>query len=248
VASHSLLNTNTKADIIMVQEPWYNKIGMSHLDTDPEGVNILNSVANPRWDCIYPRTNHGERCKVMAYHCISSTHFNITNHLDLASCHHILSLDIHLSSSNFWAINVYHDMEHHSSLDNILNIEMDPCTPTIIGGDFNTHSQMWSPPGIQPSPWADNLEHWAIRQNLGLASPLGILTQRGEGNQCDTTIDLIWTNTTALLDNAFQDPIINFTASIGSDHVGLWATYQHILKAAIDPPLHLLCFVIKDEA
>jgi hypothetical protein len=96
VVTHSLLNTNNKADIIMVQEPWYDKIGTMCSDKDPEGVNILGSVANPKWDCIYPKSNHSKRCKLMAYHHISSTHFNITNHLDLSSCHHILTLDVHL--------------------------------------------------------------------------------------------------------------------------------------------------------
>jgi hypothetical protein len=100
-ASHSLLNTNSKVDIIMVQGPWYNKIGTSHSDTDPEGVDILGGIANPLWNCIYPKSNHGKRCKVMAYHCISSTHFNITNCLDLMLNHHILMLDIHLGSTSF---------------------------------------------------------------------------------------------------------------------------------------------------
>jgi hypothetical protein len=136
----------------------------------------------------------------------------------------------------FQAINMYHDTDHHSSLDNILNIETDPHIPTIIGSNFNTHSRTWSPLGIQPSSWADNLEEWAIGQNLALTSPPGSLTQKGEGNQHDTTIDLVWTNTTAILDNTFQDPIINFSASLGSDHTGLWSTYQHILKTTITPP------------
>jgi hypothetical protein len=100
-ATHTLLHTNNKADIIMVQEPWFDRIGMQHLDTDPEGVNLLGGVTNPKWDCIYPKNNHSKRCKVMAYHHISSTHFNITNCLDLLACHHILSLDVHLGSSSF---------------------------------------------------------------------------------------------------------------------------------------------------
>jgi hypothetical protein len=152
VASHSLLNTNTKADIIMVQEPWYDRISTMCLDSDPEGVNILGGAANPKWDCIYPKTNHGERCKVMAYCHISLTHFNITNHLDTSPCHHILTLDIHLGSSSFRAINVYHDKDHHRSLENILNIKTNPHIPTVVGGDFNTHSHLWLPPGIHPSP------------------------------------------------------------------------------------------------
>jgi hypothetical protein len=100
-ATHTLLNTNNKADIIMVQEPWYDRISMQCSDTDPEGVDLLGRVANPKWDCIYPKIICGERCKVMVYCHISLTHFNITNCPDLLACHHILSLDIHLGSSSF---------------------------------------------------------------------------------------------------------------------------------------------------
>jgi hypothetical protein len=247
-ATHSLLNTNNKADIIMVQEPWYNKIGTTCSDTDPEGVNILGSVANPKWDCIYPKSNHGERCKVMAYRRISSTHFNITNRLDLSSCHHILTLDVHLGSSSFQVINIYHDTNHQGVLDNILNIKIDPPTPTITGGDFNTHSWSWSPPGICSSPWANRLEDWAIGQSLALASPPGAPTCRGKGNQRDTTIDLIWTNAAAILDDAFQEPTIDFAASMGSDHAGLWTTYQHVLESAINPLPQQTRYIIADNA
>jgi hypothetical protein len=163
VATHSLLNTNSKVDIIMVQEPWFDRISTTRLDTNPEGVDNLGGVANPKWDCLYPKTNCSERYKVMAYCCITSMHFNVTNHLDLSSCHHILTLDLHLGSSSFQAMNIYHDTDFCTSLANILNIETDPQTPTIIGGDFNTHSRMWSPPNIQPSLWVDNLEDWAVR-------------------------------------------------------------------------------------
>jgi endonuclease/exonuclease/phosphatase family metal-dependent hydrolase len=132
-------------------------------------------------------------------------------------------------------------------LDNILNIEINPPTPTITGGDFNTHSQSWSPPGICPSPWANRLEDWAIGQSLALASPPGAPTHRGEGNKWDTTIDLIWTNTTVILDDAFQEPTIDFTASMGSDHAGLWITYQHILESAINPPPQQTRYIIVDD-
>jgi hypothetical protein len=148
MATHSLLNTNSKVDIIMVQEPWFDRISTTCSDTNPEGVDTLGRVANPKWDCLYPKTNCSERCKVMAYHHITSTHFNVINCLDLSSCHHILTLDLHLGSSSFQAINIYHDTDFCTSLANILNIKTDLQTPTIIRGDFNTHSWMWSPPDI----------------------------------------------------------------------------------------------------
>ena len=246
-ASHTLLITNQTADIILVQEPWFNKIGTTRSDVDPNGVDILGGVANPKWDCIYPKTERGTKCKVMAYRRISATHFNITNRVDLTSNHHILTLDIHLGTSSFRVVNVYHDTEHRNSLANILSIDTDPRLPTIIGGDFNTHSLSWSPPGIRASPWAADVKEWALTQNLVLTNPPGEPTRKGEGNQRDTTIDLIWTNAAAVLDDAFLNPVIDFTASVGSDHAGLHVGYQHILESAIDPP-QLTRFVINDEA
>jgi hypothetical protein len=107
---------------------------------------------------------------------------------------------------------------------------------------------VWSPPGIWPSPWADDLEDWAVEQNLTLTMPPGIPTRRGEGNQRDTMIDLIWTNAAAVLEDSFQEPTINFVASLGSDHTSLWTAFQHILESAIAPPPQLSQFIIADNA
>jgi Endonuclease-reverse transcriptase len=246
VASHTLLNTNPNVDIILVQELWFDKIGTTHSDVDPNGVDILSGAANPKWDCIYPKVKQGVRCKVMAYQRISASHFNVTNRVDLTSNHHILTLDIHLGISSFRVVNVYHDTDHPESLANILGIDTDPSLPTIIGGDFNTHSLAWSPPGIRASPWAMRIEEWALTQNLVLTNPSGVPTRRGEGNQRDTVIDLIWTNAAAVLDDAFLDPVIDFMASMGSDHAGIHIAYWHILELAINPP-QLTQYVINDE-
>jgi hypothetical protein len=40
----------------------------------------------------------------------------------------------------------------------------------------------------------------------------------------------------ALLDDVLHEPVIDFAALVGSDHAGIWSTYQHILKMAIHPP------------
>jgi hypothetical protein len=106
------------------------------------------------------------------------------------------------------------------------------------------------PPGIHASLWADRIEDWVVGQNLALTSPPGIPTCRDKGNQHDTTIENIWTNAAVILEDAFQDPIINFPALMGLDHAGLWLTYQHILELAINPPPppQLSHFIIADNA
>jgi hypothetical protein len=176
---------------------------VAHSDIDPEGVDILDSMANPRWDYIYPKVAQDKCYKVIAYRCFASSHFNITNWLNSDSNHHLLTLDVYLGSSSFYIINIYHDTNYHPFLDNILNLETDPRIPTIVGGNFNTYLAVWSLPGIYPLPWADDLEEWAFSQMLTLASPPEIPTQRGEGNQRDTTINILWTNAVAILDNIF---------------------------------------------
>jgi Endonuclease-reverse transcriptase len=245
--THTLLNMNSDADVILVQEPWFDRIGMARSDVNPDRVDVLGGVANPKWDCIYPKTASGERCKVMAYWHISSSFFNVTNRLDLASNHHFLTLDVHLGSSSFHIVNIYHDTDHPSSLRNTLNLELDPRIPTVVGGDFNTHAHAWSPPGIRQSRWALDFEEWALSQTLSLASPLGIATRRGEGNQQDTTIDLVWTNAVATLDETFRDLVVDFAVSIGSDHAGLRFTYHHFLASAIELSPRRTAYVINDE-
>ena len=102
---HAILNSNKHADLILVQEPWFDKIGTVRLDFDPEGTDTFGTVANPLWDILYPKYNPGERCKVVAYRCILSTSFTITNQLDLASNYHTLTLDIHTNMETFCIYN-----------------------------------------------------------------------------------------------------------------------------------------------
>jgi Endonuclease-reverse transcriptase len=248
VATHSLLNTNSDTDIILIQEPWYGKIGTACSNTNPEGVEVLGGVANPMWDCLYPKVMWDEHCKVMAYRRISSSHFNITNKFNLASNHHLMMLDVHLGSSSFCILNIYHDTDHPHSLRNITDLDLDPVIPTIVGGDFNMHAHAWFPAGIRPSPWALELEEWALSQSLSLVNQPGVPTRCGEGCQQDTTLDLVWTNAAASLDEAFHELNVDFAASLGSDHAGLRIKYQHAMDTAVEQGPNLTSYLIGDEA
>jgi hypothetical protein len=153
---HAILNSNKEADIILVQEPWFNPINTRRSDTDPVGTPVLGTVANPLWETLLPRTLPDQQCKVAAFRHITSNHFSVTNCINLTSNYHMLTLDIHTNHETLWVYNIYHDacMEdkkdnpsqsscttHLKSLEDILAIDTDPCVPTIIGGDFNTHSR-----------------------------------------------------------------------------------------------------------
>jgi len=261
---HAILNSNKHADIILVQEPWFNRIGTVRTEFDPEGTDTFGTVANPLWDVLYPKYNPGERCKVVAYRRISSTSFTVINRLDLASNYHTLTIDIHTDTETFRIYNIYHDAHTADtgnetdrasretrlrSLNYITSLEIDPLVPTVIGGDFNTHARAWSPPDVRQSTWAIDIEEWAIAQGLDLLNTPGIPTRRGDRRQRDTTIDLIWINEAAIHDDTFQNMEIDFTASLGSDHAGLWLTH-YTLQAIDHAPPHnwLPPYTIQDAA
>ena len=65
--THALLNTNENAHIILIQEPWYNKIGTARKDNAKQGADVLGGVASPAWEPLYPGAPEGKAPKVMAY-------------------------------------------------------------------------------------------------------------------------------------------------------------------------------------
>ena len=67
MATHVLLNSAENTHLILIQEPWYDKVGMARKDDARKGVDALGSVASPAWDLHYPTIPGGSKAKVMAY-------------------------------------------------------------------------------------------------------------------------------------------------------------------------------------
>lgn len=44
-AMHTLLNMDTPYSLILVQEPWFSRIGTARSDGNPDGESILGGVA-----------------------------------------------------------------------------------------------------------------------------------------------------------------------------------------------------------
>ena len=65
--THALLHSSPTDHIILVQEPWFNRIGTAHKDTEKEGIDVLGGVASPGWEAHYPTIPVKGRAKVMAY-------------------------------------------------------------------------------------------------------------------------------------------------------------------------------------
>ena len=180
--THALLNSNNNAHILFIQEPWYDRIGTVRKDSAHQGVDVLGRVANPTWELIYPGTTEGQRPKVMTYVCKPSPqahktpHFTAVPRLDLGLHPTLQVIDVVFDNEKWQVINFYHDIRDHTSLQALLTLDIDALTPTLVVGDFNTHSRSWSPPDTPCSHWATQLEEWAAVNLLSLANNPGEVT------------------------------------------------------------------------
>jgi hypothetical protein len=66
-AMHSLLETNTEDDVLFVQEPWFDRIGVERSDHTREGVDVHGGANHPDWELFYPYFTNDKRAKVMTY-------------------------------------------------------------------------------------------------------------------------------------------------------------------------------------
>jgi Reverse transcriptase (RNA-dependent DNA polymerase)/Endonuclease-reverse transcriptase len=144
--------------------------------------------------------------------------FTVGPRTDIANHPCLQVLDIILDNEQWRVINVYHDARDISGLNMLLNIDISATTPTLIIGDFNTHSPSWSPPDTPRSHWAGRLEEWAAINLLTLANNPGEITRRGAEHERDAVIDLAWYNEAAIQRGTFSGLTIDWQGSLGSDH------------------------------
>jgi endonuclease/exonuclease/phosphatase family metal-dependent hydrolase len=238
---HALLASNPPADIILVQEPWYDHIGTHHSDTNPFSMEALGSIASPQWNLIYsnitdPTTT---RAKVLAYTQKNTPLFSPSSHLDLIAHPSLQILDFITPDTNFHIVNVCHDVDDPSCCNLLPNLDLDPITPMLIIGDFNMHSPTWSPVGLPCSSWAGALEDWAVTNLLELLNEPKVPTcfREGQGphHQCDSMIDLAWVNAAAVQDAHFQNFQVDHKASLGSDHTALFLSFASVLSTDATP-------------
>jgi hypothetical protein len=60
---HALLNSNKTDDILFIQEPWFNCIGVARSDDLREGRDVLGGAANPSWLLAYPFLPTRQTCE-----------------------------------------------------------------------------------------------------------------------------------------------------------------------------------------
>jgi hypothetical protein len=164
--------------------------------------------------------------KLINRNSIEQLPFSVVSRPDICPHPCIQVLDIIHVGEQWRVINVYHDAKDRSGLDALMSLDLDPFTPTLIMGDFNTHSRSWSPDDVEPSYWAWRLEEWAASNLLTLANNPGTITRRAPNDDRDSVIDLAWYNAAAIDRATFSDLRVDWEGSLGSDHAALHVTAQ----------------------
>jgi hypothetical protein len=114
--THALLNSITNTHLILLQEPWFNRIGTARNDNTREGEDVLGGVSAPGWDIVYPGFRKDKPPKVMAYArkqaqgTRDTTHFTVVPRLDTCSHPSVQVLDVILDNEQWRVINFYHDI------------------------------------------------------------------------------------------------------------------------------------------
>ena len=146
-----------------------------------------------------------------------------------------LMLTLPLPLPPLTVINFYYHVEQKCAhLEALLHCTI-PCDEaTLLCGDFNTHSTLWSPGDIRPSTWAPALEDWLDAENLVSLVPDESITRR-HGSTKPSLIDLMLANPAFLEVPPFPcECSVSFDLSLGSDHVGLLLTLPLSLPPAPD--------------
>ena len=179
--THGILQTDDNDfDIILIQEPWFGTVASLRSDTDPDGTPQLGFPANNKWLTFSPPYPSNVRPKVCIYankRTIDQT--LVVNHIPPSPMlsPNSMVFDL-LSPSNrdtvqLRIINVYHDKPASGhSLSHLFSHTPDDTVPTVLLGDFNTHSPRWSLPHSTHSSWAPAFHEWMDNNGLEPLNPI----------------------------------------------------------------------------
>jgi len=99
--THALLYTSPVDQVILIQEPWYDRIGTTRKDNARDGAPVYGGVSSPGWELHYPAVSENQKAKVLAYSCKRSWEgvnsqalFTAISRLDLCAHPCVMILDL----------------------------------------------------------------------------------------------------------------------------------------------------------
>jgi len=225
---------------------------MACSDSDPLGTAIPGATNNNMWECFLPSFTDPKQVHIAAYikfdlACTFSIHNNLLHPLSTLDS---MVLDFLFEEESLHIVNIYHcipDEPSHHNLLHLLSSELDPLLPTLLLGDFNMHSHIWSFPYSTISPWAMELVDWFDDQGLELLNPPRIATWESGHDDCHPSVlDLALINEAAAISGQISNLHISFQESISSDHVALRLLWYPAESITIAPPPSLSGYAVDD--
>ena len=203
------------------------------------------------WECYLPSFTDPDSVRVAVYvrYDLART-FAITNQISHpASSLESMVLDFAFEDETLRIVNVYH-RTHNDSHHNLLHLftsHFDPLIPTILIGDFNTHSHIWSFPHSTVSLWATELVDWFDDQGLELLNPPRVATwSSGRADQRPSVLDLALINEAAAISGQISPLTISQRDSVTSDHAALSLFWYPAESIAMAPPPELSGYAVDD--
>ena len=231
---HGILqNDDQTFDIILIQEPWFGSIATLRSDTDPDGETSNGFPANNKWVTLSPPFPTDTRPKVCIYvNKMTVNQTYIVNHIPPSPLLSPNSMVIDILSPNdrshvnLRIVNVYHDKPTSGhALSHILNHELDANIPTLLLGDFNTHSPRWSFPHSTTSSWAHEFHEWMDENGLETLNPVNEHTWSQPGAR-PSIIDLGLANESARFFTNLSALTVSWTHADDSDHAALLINFH----------------------
>jgi hypothetical protein len=238
-------------DILLIQEPWWYDIGISHSDTDPASTTWQGTVCHPLWTDFLPHIlTEDTTCKSVIYVCLLLVASALPhNCLDLPpaspSC---IILDLTFPDRALCLVNLYHNVpDAGHGLASLLCWSVDDNIPTAVFGDFNTHTLAWLMPYTTTSPWAATLEDWVDASGLHLLLPPQVPTWHSPDGTCLSVLDLFLMNNLVLVGEPFSLPSVSFEDLLGSDHALVSTIWSPPWSLSPLPHLCVPTFTINDN-
>jgi hypothetical protein len=210
-------------------------------DTDPLGTAQLGAPINNMWEPSIPKVTPTTTCKAIGYAQKSLTRSGaIQNNMThpLATLNSLVVDVTTQDAITMQIINIYHavPLTGHN-LCFLFSHELDELTPTILIGDFNTHSPLWSLPGCTPLSWGGDLEEWADHNGLKVLNPHRVVTWVGSKESDHPSIlNLAFANEAAHFTNQLSSMKVSLSDSLGSDHATLSFQVYPLDHLTLQPP------------
>ena len=225
--TYGMLETNdSDYDILLLQEPAFYTVATLRSDSDPDGTPQLGFPVNNKWTLLSPQHDEDTRPKVCAYVNTKTIHHSrITNHVspDPLATPNSMVIDLLRSDHSTVAlrlVNVYHDRpDSGHALRHLFNNSLADTIPTVLIGDYNSHSPRWSLPHSTPSSWAGEFHDWMDTNGLEILNPVHTFTWSQKGSR-SSIIDLALANEQARYFTSLSAVTVSWKERV-SDHAAL---------------------------